>query len=204
MTRLAPVAALFVDPAGSYSGLPDVDLWPEARDARLYAGPYPVVAHPPCSRWCQFAPVNQARWGAMIGDDGGCFVAALNAVRAYGGVLEHPAYTLAWPRYNLPRPTRGVWTRSLLDDGWVTELSQSAYGHPARKRTWLYAVACELPVLHWKDLDGKALIGGRGTKGLPEGRYRIQDAPAAATPVAFRDVLLAMARSASRQASAVA
>lgn len=33
------VAALFVETGGCYFGLPDVDPWDEARDARLYAGP---------------------------------------------------------------------------------------------------------------------------------------------------------------------
>ena len=60
------VAALFVQPDGCYSSAPEVDLWDEARDARLYAGPHPVVAHPPCARWCQLAPVNQARYGLAI------------------------------------------------------------------------------------------------------------------------------------------
>ena len=41
------VAALYVQPGGVYYGLPDVEPWglPE-RDAREYAGPWPVVA--PC------------------------------------------------------------------------------------------------------------------------------------------------------------
>ena len=45
------VAALYVETNGVYYGLPDVDPWDEERDARLYDGPWPVVAHPPCARW---------------------------------------------------------------------------------------------------------------------------------------------------------
>lgn len=48
---MTEVAALFVDAAGSYADLAGVDLWDEARDARLYPGTAPVVAHPPCQRW---------------------------------------------------------------------------------------------------------------------------------------------------------
>lgn len=118
---VAEVAVLFANPKGVYANLPGVDLWDEARDARLYAGPLPVVAHPPCSTWCMLASVNEARWGKRIGDDGGTFASALASVRRFGGVLEHPAYSLAWARFGLPRPTRGYWTRSLWDEGWVTE-----------------------------------------------------------------------------------
>ena len=54
------IAALFVDPRGSYSLCEGVELWTESAvqqglfsarvhaDARAYAGPHAVVAHPPC------------------------------------------------------------------------------------------------------------------------------------------------------------
>lgn len=40
------VAALFVATGGCYFGLPGVDPWDAMRDARLYAGPHPVVVDP--------------------------------------------------------------------------------------------------------------------------------------------------------------
>jgi hypothetical protein len=48
------IAALYVETGGCYYGLPDVDPWDLARDARTYAGPWPVVAHPPCERWGRY------------------------------------------------------------------------------------------------------------------------------------------------------
>ena len=95
------LAALFVQPDGCYAGLPEVDAWPEHRDARRYSGPLPVVAHPPCQLWGAMANANYARWGGehnRPGNDGGCFAAALDSVRRFGGVLEHPAKTKAWQR----------------------------------------------------------------------------------------------------------
>jgi len=44
------VAALYVARGGAYWNLPDVDPWDVERDARLYAGPWAVIAHPPCQR----------------------------------------------------------------------------------------------------------------------------------------------------------
>jgi len=174
---IASVAALYVDPRGAYANLPGVELWDEARDARLYAGPWPVVAHPPCNRW--------AKLGRRIGrgDDGGCFEAALRAVRTWGGVLEHPAESYAWKAHGLLRPMRS-WSRPLFgDDGWVIETDQSAYGFPTRKPTWLYYVGQEPP----PDLR----VGPRLSRGCDS----LWSTQRSKTPPEFRDVLLAMARS---------
>lgn len=134
---IVEVAALYVETNGVYFGLAGVDPWDEARDARLYVGPHPVVAHPPCNKWSPLAYINQQRIpGYRFGDDGGCFEAALRAVRGYGGVLEHPANSGAWRHFGLDKPIRGAWMQRSLNVGsYVTEIDQGTYGHRARKRT---------------------------------------------------------------------
>ena len=200
------VAALYVDPNGVYSEVPWVDLWDEARDARLYAGPLPVVAHPPCDRWCRFAPGIQTRFGYKVGDDGGKFKAALTAVRTYGGVLEHPAYSLAWGAFNLPRPVSSAgWSRTLFDDpGASCYIEQEPYGHPLKKATWLYAVLPEYPQLLWRRRSDAELGRYRWAKVRYDGDESRERASAHSerTPHAFRDVLLAMALSARQEVAA--
>lgn len=196
------IAALYVAKGGCYFGLPDVDPWDEARDARLYAGPWPVVAHPPCARWCQLAGLVEARWGHKRGDDGGSFAAALASVRAHGGVLEHPAFSDAWAAHDLNPPiTGGGWTPADFMGGWTCYIEQGRYGHPAKKATWLYANGqTSLPSLRWgliPDGESKALVSwcGNHTRS-DEKRPRVGKAVAAATPIAFRDLLLSIARGA--------
>jgi hypothetical protein len=142
------VAALYVDPKGVYANLPDVEVWDEARDARKYAGPHPVVAHPPCARWCRLAGLVQKRWGYKKGDDGGTFAAALEAVRTFGGVLEHPAYSDAFKTHGIAPPVGGGWQRTLCG-GWVCHVEQWHYGHKAKKATWLYAFGIDPPSMNW-------------------------------------------------------
>ena len=189
------VAALYVDTAGPYYNLADVDPWDETRDARQYEGPHPVVAHPPCSTWSVLANVNAAQYETFhIGNDGGCFAAALHAVRTYGGVIEHPAHSLAWNHFHLPKPIRDGWTTTFTDPGMTTEVSQVAYGHPARKRTWLYAVGIEPYALDWTEPPHTMRIGhDRSYPDTPS----IRDKRAIHTPAAFREVLIDMARSVS-------
>lgn len=196
---IAMVAALYVATGGCYYGLPDVDPWDETRDARLYDGPHAVVAHPPCSRWCRLAGLVEARWGHKRGEDGGCFAAALHAVRTWGGVLEHPAYSDAWAAFDLPAPMRGGgWSRGFCG-GWTAHVEQGRYGHPAKKATWLYSFGADLPSLRWgfnPDQQSAALVSWCGNHVKSgENRPRVGKAVAARTPLAFRDVLLGMARS---------
>lgn len=147
------------------------------------------------------APVNQARYGRRVGDDGGCFESALASVRKWGGVLEHPAETRAWPAYSLPRPVRHGWWRDLFGHGWVTEVHQRAYGHPARKATWLYFVGGEPPLLNWSSPAPIACVSYLKNHRSPD-LPRLTKKQAKATPPAFRDLLLSMARSVRRAEAA--
>lgn len=201
-----PVAALFVDATGCYSGLPGVDVWGVERDARCYAGPHPVVAHPPCQRWGRYwygGPRSKER--LRKGDDGGCFKASLEAVRKWGGVLEHPSDSHAWEAFGLRAPKRsGGWECADFYGGWTCYVEQGHYGHISRKGTWLYAVGAEVPSLQWGPSARKlpewmveryghakatkigvmAMVGGKDKTKIRE-----------ATPPAFRGVLLEIARS---------
>lgn len=195
------IAALYVAADGCYANLPGVDPWPETRDARTYAGPWSVVAHPPCQRWCKMAPVNQARYGQRIGEDDGCFTAALAAVRRWGGVLEHPAYSRAWRAHGLPWPPEaGGWQRDMVG-GWCCYVEQGHYGHRARKATWLYAVDCDLPELRWGvSASPLAWISSdRPRKVLNAlGIAQLNKKEASATTPEFRDLLISIASGAAK------
>lgn len=189
------IAALYVQPNGVYASMSGVDAWPEARDARSYAGPAPVVAHPPCQRWGRLGVANYARWGGehnRPGNDGGCFASALASVKAWGGVLEHPADSLAWPVHGLAKPPPRGWGKS--GDGWTCEVWQSAYGHKARKRTWLYYRGDREPLeARWDRLPGTHQVGFQDQRGKARNKPTLSKAEANATPPAFREYLLSLA-----------
>jgi hypothetical protein len=197
------IAALYVADDGPYIGLPGVDAWTVARDARFYRGPWPAVAHPPCERWGKYwSGGPSAKVRRALGDDAGCFANALLAVRKYGGVIEHPAYSRAWEAFDLPRPDpAGGWTARDRHGGRSCHVEQGHYGHPARKATWLYVVSTVdlLPELVWGESQGVRLEEGfhsneeraRAAGIMPV--KRISEQSRIHTPIAFRDVLLAIA-----------
>lgn len=203
------IAALYVLERGPYIGLPDVDPWPESRDARAYAGPHPVVAHPPCERWGRSADGGSAaREKRTPGDDGGCFAAALASVRRWGGVMEHPEGSAAYAAHGLARPPRGGgWVQADDVGGWCCCVAQGHYGHEAQKLTWLYCVRTERPELIWGPCVG--MVEARDarlgvTRSTPEQvararktgvLQRMSKRQRCASPPAFRDLLISMARS---------
>lgn len=121
------IAALFVETGGCYFGLEGVEPWDEKRDARLYRGPHPVVAHPPCQRWGRFWHGSTRKPHQFkLGEDGGCFAAALTSVRNHGGVLEHPAASNAWRFFGLTMPKAGDgWAKADEFGGWTCWVDQA-------------------------------------------------------------------------------
>jgi hypothetical protein len=209
-----PVNALFVDAKGIYPRLlGDWRCWTgeDGSDARKYASGHPVVAHPPCNLWVNLAAVNWKRYKRQKpawypgGDDGGCFAAALAAVRRWGGVLEHPAGSHAWAAHGLCPPTlRGdeVGWVAAYEEGcsggdpernpssyWVCEVWQSAYGHPARKRTWLLYCGARPPFeLDWTRRPGTHQCGW-----FDRNRPTLGKREASATPERFARELIRLA-----------
>lgn len=191
------IAALFVEKDGCYFGQPCVDPWDITRDARLYPGPFPVVAHPPCERWGRFSEGTTTRKDQKTGEDGGCFASALASLRKWGGILEHPAHSKAWEHFGLTIPRHSGWLYCGNRE-WVCEVSQGHYGHPARKLTWLYVVGPQPPELIWGPTEqrilphieakyGYAFARRRGIVANQSGKQRQR------TPPEFRDLLVSIA-----------
>lgn len=214
-----PVAALYVETDGTYFGLADVDPWDEKRDARLYRGPHPIVAHPPCQRWGRFWHGSTRKPHQFkLGDDGGCFEAAFWAAQTYGGVIEHPADSHAWAHYGIPKPPRtGGWINACMGYGmkpaWTCCVYQGKYGHVAGKPTWLLVVGVplhKLPELRWGkteqrihpralELHGYEKARRIGMMAMLGGKHKTRLRNA--TPEEFRDMLIELAASATNPRS---
>jgi hypothetical protein len=205
------VAALYVDARGPYKGRDDVDAWDntpngfgELADARKYAGPWPVVAHPPCGAWSQHRRTYR-------GNDKDCGPRAVEQVRKFGGVLEHPAGSKLWEACGLPAAC--AWYAPGADQAWpdafggyTLEVAQVEYGHVARKRTWLYIVGVSAErarailqppfpgrePTHW--CSGRRGTSSRGTATVPPGIKVCSAQQRNRTPPAFADALVALAR----------
>ncbi len=205
---MSKIAALFVDRRGPYWGRDDVDAWDIERDARDYAGPYSVLAHPPCDRFGRYwsgGPSVKVR--RELGDDGGCFASALASVRRYGGVVEHPEASHAWRIFGILTPPKtGGWlfVGGYSHDAWTCCVEQGHYGHPARKATWLYYDGPQPPDLIWGPSSGVRLDEGFHSKAERDAARAAGRAPIKrlsttqniVTPAPFAELLISLARSA--------
>lgn len=152
-----PVAVLFARKDSNYKHIDDVDVWDIERDARRWPGGSPVVAHPPCRAWGQLSHMAKPR-----PDEKDLALWAVDMVRQYGGVLEHPKQSKLWPAKNLPLPNE----RDLFG-GWTLPIFQCNFGHTAEKPTYLYICGIEpvsmppMPVIPGKEA---CIIGSHGKR----------------------------------------
>lgn len=213
MGRNTLIAALYVEKTGVYSEDRNIDIWDKERDARLYQGPYPIIAHPPCQRWGKLwagQPLWIKRTGErkIKGDDGGCFASALSAVRRWGGVIEHPWGSHAWPFFGLAIPPKtGGWIEADTFGGRTCCVEQGRYGHYSRKPTLLLTYRTILPDLDWGISEAKLdpkLVQRIGLKrairrGEVCSRGGGVDSPIRInTPEPFKQLLISLARSVNK------
>lgn len=149
-------AVLYVREDSHYKAMP-VDCFDASRDARTYAGPLPVVAHPPCRAWGRLRHLAKPRH-----DERGLALHAVDMVRKFGGVLEHPENSTLWPVAGLPAP-------GCFDGwgGWTMTVHQAWWGHRAPKPTRLYIVgkrARQIPALPYTMGDPGGRIESMGRR----------------------------------------
>lgn len=198
---MRPIAALYVDAlSGPYPRLDGVECWSgvpsqlslmageSERDAMAYAGPDPVVAHPPCGHWGRWRRrCKQPRSWAIAG------LVAFWQVRNFGGVLEHPAYSTLWDVVSAARPGE-------VDEfgGWTLQVNQTRWGHPCKKPTWLYVVGVspeEMPALPEEQAATHCMVRLlRNSNELPELPKRKRHL----TPFPFAEWLVDVARRSGR------
>jgi len=183
---LRTVAALYIDPRGPYPKMKGVDCWDESRDARLYDGPHPVVAHPPCGPWSKLRHLCTKQ-------DASCGPRAVVQVQRFGGVLEHPAFSSLFDHMQLPKPGE-------IGDvhGWTYHVEQVDWGHPCVKPTWLYIVgvdkwrvARDIQRQKRRDPTHCVCTGPRQLKRLPVASKPMKQR----TPPLFAEWLVSLARS---------
>lgn len=123
------VTVLFTQKNSIYNNL-RADTWDIKRNATSYQGQEPIIAHPPCRAWGRLYKKAKPKPGEKE-----LAIWAINHIRKYGGVLEHPAGSKLWKECNIP-------TDGSTDQfgGFTISINQSWFGHRAEKRTWLYIV----------------------------------------------------------------
>lgn len=193
------IAALYTDPKGPYHSMAGVDAWDESRDARLYEGPHPIVAHPPCGPWSKLRHLcNEATLATAD-----CGPRAVKQVRALGGVLEHPAHSRLFALGALGRqgslPLPGLPDGADSHGGFTVLVNQVAWGHCCAKPTWLYCVGIDRQLV-----EAGIRTGGEPTHCVCTGPRQLKRLLVASkqlkrrTPPLFAEWLVSLARAARK------
>lgn len=192
------VAVLFARCDSIYKTLPGCDVYDIERDALTWPGGVPVVAHPPCRSWGRFAHMAKPRPGERE-----LAPWAIEQVRHWGGVLEHPQGSRLWPELGLPPPG----ARDSFG-GWTLPIMQHWFGHRAAKATFLYVCGiepgqCAAPrfklghathVIAQGRQARPDLGRGRLKKGVPGWRPEVTPREREHTPTALAEWLVELAR----------
>lgn len=181
------IAVLFARPDSVYKTIPGCDVWDAERDARRWPGGCPVIAHPPCRAWGAFAMFAKPR-----PDEKELALLAVELVRRWGGVLEHPAASKLWAAAGLPdlhqKDKYGGWTLGVHQNWW---------GHRARKATRLYIVGVppsSIPIMPLRLDYPTHVIGDVGRAATGTKQPEISKAEREHTPPNFAAWLVALAR----------
>ncbi|MGZ8181418.1 MAG: hypothetical protein ACXWT1_05635 [Methylobacter sp.] len=162
------VSVLFARIDSNYKSINGCDVWDIQRDATQWPGGTPVVAHPPCRAWGQLSHFAKPRK-----DEKELALWAVDRVRQYGGVLEHPRQSKLWPTKKLPLPNE-------VDEfgGWTLPIFQCNFGHTCEKPTFLYICGIkpdQLPVMPVvPGPQAKVIAKSRQRKVLGQTLYRME------------------------------
>lgn len=164
-------------------------MWDKKRNALLWPGGRPVVAHPPCRAWGRLAHFAKPEEGEKD-----LAMWAVEQVRRWGGVLEHPQSSRLWKAKELPRPggVRDEW------GGFSVSVDQHWWGHRANKETWLYicGLSEKLPAFPIRLDEGTHRImwdTRRGTRSRNWWKKRLPTSEREKTPEAFAKWLVQVA-----------
>lgn len=179
------VSVLFVQSSSIYNQFP-VDCWDIVRDARNYTGNNPVVCHPPCRAWGRLKHFSKPR-----PDEKNLAITAIEFVRKYGGVLEHPSGSSLWRELNLP-----LGNNTDQYGGFTISVNQSWFGHQAQKKTLLYICGVSRSQVPSFPLSFDAIqytVGGSSKKSNAGHKKNISKKKREATPYLFAAWLIQLA-----------
>lgn len=112
------IPILFCESNSVYKTIPGADVFDAERNALTWKGNSPGVFHPPCRLWSRLRSFSTADLSEKF-----LGLWAIEMVNTYGGVLEHPS---------------GSSLFKYVDKKHLISVDQSWFGHPCRKRTYLY------------------------------------------------------------------